>query len=267
MAIAPVSKTGVCLQTRGFESRPFRQSMIERRTRLIEYDADGTLVKSLGLWVAACKYYLAELSLEVSDEEVARQFICDLNRISHYLTSNKDISVFINNVVAHAFEQALTIPLNDGVQETLNYVHSKGVKQAVVTSAKRSFVMKLLRYHKLPIDYVVSRDDVPRGETKPHPTPLLRATRALNVSPTQAWMIGDSEADILGGKNAGIPVAWYFPKEHDEFYDEQRMLLHQPDQVIRHFSEVAKLIDRPPRGGILPDSYETRKASKDANTR
>ena len=32
---------------------------------------------------------------------------------------------------------------------------------------------------------------------------LLQATRDFNIDLSQSWMIGDSESDILAGKNAG----------------------------------------------------------------
>lgn len=41
---------------------------------------------------------------------------------------------------------------------------------------------------------------------KPKPGMLLQAAKDFNIDLTKSWMIGDSENDILAGKNAGCQV-------------------------------------------------------------
>ena len=42
---------------------------------------------------------------------------------------------------------------------------------------------------------------------KPKPGMLIQASKDLNIDLSQSWMIGDSESDILAGKNAGCKTA------------------------------------------------------------
>jgi D-glycero-D-manno-heptose 1,7-bisphosphate phosphatase len=42
---------------------------------------------------------------------------------------------------------------------------------------------------------------------KPKPGMLLRAAKEFNIDLSSSWMVGDSESDILAGKNAGCKTA------------------------------------------------------------
>ncbi len=48
-------------------------------------------------------------------------------------------------------------------------------------------------------------DDVEKA--KPDPEPLEKALAALGSSKETAMMVGDSEFDVLAGKNLGVPTA------------------------------------------------------------
>jgi len=51
-------------------------------------------------------------------------------------------------------------------------------------------------------DAIISGEDV--EHPKPHPESLFKALQQLEVRPEKAVMIGDTEADILAGKNAKV---------------------------------------------------------------
>ena len=42
---------------------------------------------------------------------------------------------------------------------------------------------------------------------KPKPGLLLQAAKDFNIDLSRSWMVGDSESDILAGKNAGCKTA------------------------------------------------------------
>lgn len=54
---------------------------------------------------------------------------------------------------------------------------------------------------------------------KPKPGMLLQAAKDFNIDLKQSWMIGDSENDILAGKNAGCKVAFIGKGEYEKCYN------------------------------------------------
>ncbi len=54
------------------------------------------------------------------------------------------------------------------------------------------------------VDHIVTVEDV--RECKPNPEGIFAAMQTLKCGPECTWMVGDTEIDILAGKNAGIPT-------------------------------------------------------------
>ena len=47
----------------------------------------------------------------------------------------------------------------------------------------------------------------------------MQAAKEFNIDLAQSWMIGDSENDILAGKNAGCKVAFIGEGEYEKCYN------------------------------------------------
>ncbi|MHC4777024.1 MAG: HAD family hydrolase [Planctomycetota bacterium] len=74
---------------------------------------------------------------------------------------------------------------------------------------------------------------------KPDPDLILKTVEALNVSPGDAVMVGDTFRDVLAGKNAGcrtIAVTYGVGTEAE-------LSELNPDGLARSFAEVADLLD------------------------
>jgi HAD superfamily hydrolase (TIGR01509 family) len=82
---------------------------------------------------------------------------------------------------------------------------------------------------------------VPGLQLKPAPDAVMAALAALRCAPQQALMVGDTAADILAGKAAGIKtcaVTYGFGNLAE--------LQHcQPDYVIDTFSDLVRLVGAP----------------------
>lgn len=89
-------------------------------------------------------------------------------------------------------------------KKTLRDLKNKGFLIAAVSNRMRESLLFSLKQTEI-IDYfdvVVSAEDVP--SPKPHKDHLLTALQKLNVDPVNSYMVGDTEHDILAGKNAGV---------------------------------------------------------------
>ncbi|HOW89836.1 MAG TPA: HAD-IA family hydrolase [Elusimicrobiales bacterium] len=87
--------------------------------------------------------------------------------------------------------------------EVLKGLREAGIRTAAVTSRSRRTSLATLESAGMMrmLDAVISGEDARR--LKPHPDPLLLALAGLGVKPEKAFMVGDTAADILAGKNAG----------------------------------------------------------------
>ena len=82
-------------------------------------------------------------------------------------------------------------------------LQARGLRLACVTNKPREFTLDLLERVGL-VEYfevVISGDDT--VEKKPHAAPVLAACERLDVSASDAVMIGDSENDLLSARAAG----------------------------------------------------------------
>lgn len=124
------------------------------------------------------------------------------------------------------------------VREVLAELRERGVRLGVVTNkARRTTMMGLKRCGLEPfMETVVTIDDVSRG--KPDPEPVRLALQRLGAEPADALMVGDSQYDIIAGRDAGtatVGVAW-------SLKGEAHLRSFGPDYVIRNMRELLELV-------------------------
>ncbi len=115
-----------------------------------------------------------------------------------------------------------------GVIETLTALRARGVRLAVVTSKLRTGATMELERAELAalMDAVIGSEDV--QQHKPHPEPLLAALALLGEPPAAAVMVGDTPADLLAARAAGVRAAaalW-------GALDAPLLRRHQPDYLL-----------------------------------
>lgn len=75
----------------------------------------------------------------------------------------------------------------------------------VLTSSPRSYAERLLAYHQLSLPVTVAYHDTRLH--KPHPEPLLEATRRLGVAADHCMYVGDTVSDLEAALRTGaLPV-------------------------------------------------------------
>ena len=104
----------------------------------------------------------------------------------------------------------------DGLIELITKLRENGYRIAVVTNKAHPNAVQMIE-HIFPkglFDGVWGLSTLP---PKPDPTIALTAAHAIGVSPSECYMVGDSELDILTALNAGmtpVGVSWgYRPVE------------------------------------------------------
>jgi phosphoglycolate phosphatase len=183
------------------------------RPRACILDLDGTLVDTLGDFVAVLGLTLADLGLPA----VGRAFVeHTIGRGGEHLVrmtlaeAGGDASQFDR---AWALYQAHYAAINGahaavypGVIEGLQALRAAGLPLAVLTNKPAAPARELLRRKGLDgyFDQVFGGDSFARK--KPDPLPLLKTCEALGTPPATTWMIGDSRNDAEAAHAAGCPV-------------------------------------------------------------
>jgi len=94
-----------------------------------------------------------------------------------------------------------------GMPELLSRLEERGMPWGVVTNKLERFALPLLE--KLDLSAraacLIGGDTTPRG--KPHPEPLLAASRVIGIEPPACVYVGDDRRDIEAGRAAGMRTA------------------------------------------------------------
>jgi phosphoglycolate phosphatase len=209
-------------------------------------DLDGTLVDTLGDFVAVLRLTLTELGLPVVD----RAFV------EH--TVGKGSEHLIRSTLAHvgadaalydaawaAYQRHYRVlngqhsAVYPGVVEGLQRLRDAGLRLACLTNKPVAFARPLLASKGLAgfFEVVFGGDSFARK--KPDPLPLLETCKALGTLPAQTLMIGDSRNDAQAGHAAGCPVVLVrYGYNHGEPIEAVPALAHvdRLDQLDAAFS-------------------------------
>jgi pyrophosphatase PpaX len=177
--------------------------------RAIIFDMDGTLVSSLPV-IFHCeneisrKYLKATLALE----EVIAKFGPPARAIIRNMTANLSENLQSQAVLdyyecyrKHVASRALVFP---GIAQLLRRIQSAGKRLALVTGVEKNMMEYTLNPFNLSefFETRVTADDV--RNSKPDPEGINLALRRIEVNPRESMYVGDSPADIIAGKRAGV---------------------------------------------------------------
>ena len=132
-----------------------------------------------------------------------------------------------------------TLPF-PGITELLDDIEQRGLNWGIVTNKPGWLTEPLLKDLDLfnRAACVVSGDTL--DERKPHPAPMLHASKLANSRPEQCVYIGDAQRDIEAGNNAGMQtLVALFGYLQDE--DEPRSL--NASSMIEHPQDLLAWLD------------------------
>lgn len=202
------------------------------------FDLDGTLLDSKEDIAIAVNYGLEKVGLGQKPVEDIVKFVgYGAKKLIEDLLP--DHPQEIKDQVLEHFRQFYTAnpvirsTLYEASVEVLESLKQKGKKTAVVTNKYESISVDILKHFGILdlVDLVVGADTT--AEKKPSPVPVLYAVEKLGQQQQRSIMIGDSETDILAGKNAGTYTCLVL----HGYGNKQTALSLNPDFVIQNFKE------------------------------
>lgn len=190
--------------------------------KLAVFDMDGTILDTLDDLTASVNYAMEKNGFAPRTKDEVRSFIGDgvielIMRACPEGASDKQIKKAFVDFVDYYFDHGtdLTKPYL-GIVEAIKKLRAAGVKTGVVSNKLEIAVLPLAeRFFASSFDYLAGDKEGVRR--KPYPDSILNAITAMGATCEETVYIGDSDIDVLAGKNAGVDVlsvAWgYRSKE------------------------------------------------------
>lgn len=183
-----------------------RKKLRQMTIKHVCFDLDGTLVKSAKTIYKTTIKTLDQLGINYSlPEDKFNQMIGQHFKDIFETFSIKvpDFEYYIKIYKRNYFLFMDYSELYEGIKETLVRLKSNNVKISLLTTKAQDQAEKILAHFNLDDFFDITmgrRDGIPH---KPAPEPLIMICNDLNIPVSESLMVGDTELDILCGKNAG----------------------------------------------------------------
>ena len=204
------------------------------------FDFDGTLVDSMPSFCA--------MVIKILEEEGIVEYPSNVIKIVTPLGGIKTAEYFIELGVKDTVENIMfkmikyclsdyqnTIPLKDGVKETLIELKNQGASLNVLTASPHEALdccLKRLEVYDL-FDNVWSCDDFNTG--KSNPEIYKQAAKCLNCDVKDVIFVDDNVNAVKTAKTAGMIAFGIYDKSSDDYIDEMKEV---SDKYLFNFKDL-----------------------------
>jgi len=206
------------------------------------FDLDGTLVKSdRTIYKATLKTLeLLDIKGELAEDKFSEMIGMHFNEIfSNFNIDVPDFQKFIGiykNLYFDFIDESKVFP---SVEDTLSFLkNGKDLRISLLTTKGQDQAEKIIEYFEFSkyFDFVMGRRE--GIAHKPSAEPLLFICDELELDPKDTMIVGDTELDILCGKNAGaITCGVTYGYRTEESLKE-----NNPDYLVNDFNEIKSLV-------------------------
>jgi HAD superfamily hydrolase (TIGR01549 family) len=184
---------------------PQQSSDISEPVRAVLFDVDGTLLDTTEFIYGGFEHTLATHGHPAAERTAyARVMGKPLDVCYTELAPGCDpVLLCETHRTWQASNLHLSVPFRETV-EVLRTLSDAGLRLAAITSRSRRTSVHTIEQAGLAgyLDLILSAEDV--SAIKPDPAPILLALEHLSIPPAAALMVGDTDADILAGRAAGV---------------------------------------------------------------
>jgi len=211
-----------------------------KRYDYILFDWDGTVAKTLDIWMEALKEILGENGYNFTDEQIGADYGLFRSRFSNL--GEDTLERIIGEALALSSKNVPLVKLYEGHLELISLLKQNNKRLGIVTTSAHSVIDQLLNKHAMAksFDVLIGGDDV--LNQKPHAEPITRAIDALSAIKSRTIMVGDSDKDIISARNAGIDSVLFYPPEHSRFHDITYLKSLGPTYVAGSLQEIGSLL-------------------------
>jgi HAD superfamily hydrolase (TIGR01549 family) len=222
-------------------------SKSKRKVKAILLDLDGVIIKNT-FEVNEAKRGLVgkleKLGLDVSTISVDDTFMDIMAKAEKQVVESKKLDLeYLKKSMSAVldkfdFEALSRSELIGGARSVINELRRRSLKLGLVTNSGRARVKMALEKFVLSgcFDVVVTRNDVER--IKPSGESVQKTVSTLGCAPNEVAYVGDSWADVVAAKNAGVMAIAIV----DGTSPKEKILQASPDAIISSLDELLGII-------------------------
>lgn len=206
-----------------------------KKYKAVIYDLDGTVLNTIDMNLyPLIRIIKEELNEDWTFDEVKKFYALPGVKTIEVL-GIKDVKNVYSRWVQYVNEYEKGAVLFDGFETVFETLHGN-VLQAIASSKRRrqyeiDFVSKGLDKY---IETAVLAQDTKNH--KPDPEPILECISRLNLQPEDVLYVGDTSADCLASKNAGVDFGYAkWGSLSDEGIQSPKYIFHQPLDILKLF--------------------------------
>ena len=223
--------------------------------KAIVWDLDGTLIhfkidylRARKIAIKILKTYLVPkhlLTVRISileNVKFAREFFKKEGLPQKKI--NEIIEEVDTEIIKIEHEAAINAIMINGIDQVLEFVKTKNLKQAIFTfNTKKNAIFSLKNVNLLHyFNLIVGRDNV--TNLKPHPEHLIFICKQLNVKTNEILIIGDNIRDIEAAINVGAhSIALHTKLAKVETLQIADKIVKENEIPLKLIEEIEKLIN------------------------
>ena len=213
---------------------------------MILFDADGTLMDSEKDVFLCFKYILkSNLNIDIGHESFQKMAGLSLEKVFEGVlkTNQHDLAIELTKKYReyyidekHFLDNTV---LFDGVRETLKELKSNGFILVIVSSKPKRALEYMVNYFDLNMFDLLLGTGESNFKHKPDPEVINYSLKKFNIDKKDAIIVGDTQADIIAGHNAGIDsIALTYGYDTIENLEK-----NSPTYIINRFNEILEIIE------------------------
>lgn len=209
--------------------------------RNIIFDWDGTLAKTLDLWLEGYQQSFDRRGLRFKPIDIVREFFHNHHEVPERYP-DIDFTTIAEETRNHVLQSLSTMDLYDGAPEILTALKQKDKSLSLVTSSARHMLTEGLSTHNLG-DFFASTiaGDDGYGH-KPAELPFEETLNRMGASASETLIVGDSHVDIQAGQAIGCQTCWFAPPQNRLFHNFEHVKSMGADHEIDEFIDLIELV-------------------------
>lgn len=208
--------------------------------KAVIFDLDGTLLNSIGDLATAVNFALEKNGLSALPLETVKGYVGNgagllIERSSKMKRGSPEFKKCYEDFLSYYKEHmaVLTKPY-EGICEVLSRLKSREIKTGILSNKPDMAVKPLSEhYFKNLIDFALGEKEGSPG--KPDPAGVFEVMKELKSGKADTLYVGDSEVDILTGRNAGLKTLsclWGFKTREFLIEKGAETLIEKPSEIL-----------------------------------
>lgn len=216
---------------------------MNRLFRAFIFDLDGTLADSVESIAYSANLAIKECGLTANEVERYKEFAGDgaAKMLERSLIAAGDINLHYFEQVQKRYKEIFSVncmykvTAYDGIYDTISELKAGGMKLGVLSNKPDSRAVDVIEalFGKQYFDIIQGQvDGIPR---KPSPDGALKMAGEFGIHPSECVYVGDTNTDMLTGKQAGmftVGVLWGFRDKKELEENGADLIISAPGELL-----------------------------------